>query len=176
MKIINRISSIFDRISHDIRLTNIKPSLILASITLFLGIFSWIAGGRPDKVTLLYIFPRCAISLTIMYLLWAVYFICIGFTIGGITFGCEKFKKREAVKSTTLLIISFMCTLSVYALFFICLSPLITFLVLLVSAFFTFLALMTCAKIYSLWTICIVIHLIWILYNSYIAIIITLIN
>lgn len=176
MKLIKRINYYFDRISHDIRLINIKSTLIISLITLFSGLFSWIIGGRADRVVLLYIFPRGALPLGIMYFLWAISFVFIGIIIGGVAFGCEKYKKREAIKSVTFLILAFMCLLCVYPLFFKSLSPLITFIVLLVSVFFTFLALISCFRIYSLWTICIFLHLIWLLYNTYMSIIIALIN
>ena len=176
MRFIKKINFFFDRISHDIRLTNIKFSLIISSITLILGIFSWIVGGRTDKVMLLYIFPRGALSIGIMYFFWALSFITIGIIIGGAASGCEKYKRREAFKTVTFLFLSFLCSLCVYPLFFKSLSPLIAFFVLLVSSFFTFLALISSYRIYSLWTICIVIHLLWLLYNSYISIIIALIN
>ena len=158
MKLIKKLSSLFDGISHDIRLVNVKCSLITSVVAFSLGLLSWIIGGRADKVMLLYIFPRCSLPLGVMYFLWAISFIFIGFTIGGVGFGCEKFKKREAIKSVAFLILSFLCTLCVCPLFFKCLSPLFTFAIITVSAFFAFLAMISCLKIYSLWTICIILH------------------
>lgn len=176
MKLIKKINYFFDRISHDLRLLNIKISFVLSIITLAFGILSWIIGGRADKVMLFYIFPRGALSIGIMYFLWALYFFFSGFIIGGVSFGCEKFKRREALKVATFLLLSFLCILSVYTLFFKSLAPLITFIVLTIATIFTFLALLSCIKIYSLWTICIILNLIWLLYNSYISLIIALIN
>ena len=171
-----RINFFFNRISHDLRLFNLKFALIISVFTLFLGIFSWIIGGRADKIMLLYIFPRGALSLGIMYFLWAINFIFFGITICGIACGCEKYKKREAIKAVTFLLLSFLCVLCVYPLFFKSLAPFITFIVLILSSVFMFLALISSFKIYSLWTICILINLLWLLYNTYISIIIALIN
>ena len=176
MKIIKRINTFFDRVSHDIRLLNIKPTLIISFVTFFLGVLSWIIGGRADKVMLFYIFPRGALSLGFMYFLWALSFAFIGFIIGGVAFGCEKFKKREAIKVVTFLLISFICLLCVYPLFFKSLAPLITFIFLLISTIFILLALISSIRIYSLWTICIILYALWLIYNTYIALIIALIN
>ena len=176
LKIIKRISNFFDNISHDIRLFNLKPSLIVGAVTLCLGIASWIIGGRADKVTLFFLLPRSAISIGFMYFLWFVSFAFVGIVLGGVLFGCEKFKRREASKAITFIILSFIFTLCIYPIFFKCLAPFITLIFILVSAFFCFLAIMSCIRMYSLWTLCLMIHLLWLFYNGYLSFAIALIN
>ncbi len=171
-----RINFFFDRVGHDIRLFDFKPSVILCGCSLLLGIVSWIFGGRADKVMLIYIFPRSAISLGIMYFLWAISFAFVGFIIGGIIFGCEKYKRRESGKIAIFLILSLLFTLCVYPTFFKSMSPFFAFVFLLIAVFFCLLAIFSSVRIYSLWTICLALHAVWLLYNSFLAITITLIN
>ena len=176
MKVIKRISGFFDNISHDIRLFSLKPSLIIGAITSCLGLASWIIGGRPDKVTLFFLFPRSAISIGFMYILWLISFAFAGIIIGGMLFGCEKFKRREASKAITFIVLSFLLTLCIYPIFFKCLAPFITFVFILAALFFCFLAIMASIRIYSLWSLCLMIHLLWLFYNGYLAFAIALIN
>ena len=170
MKIIKKISGFFDRIDHDIRLFNLKPSLIIGAITLAAGIISWIIGGRADRVLLLYIFPRSAISIGFMYFLWGLSFAFLGIVMGGIVFG------REATKGIVFLIISFIFTLCVNPIFFRCMAPFITFIFILASVFFCLLAIMSTIRLYSLWSICLMIHFLWLIYNGYLAFAIAIIN
>ncbi|MBE6673702.1 MAG: hypothetical protein E7596_01190 [Ruminococcaceae bacterium] len=176
MKFVRRINIFFDRIEHDIRLFAIKPSIILSCFSLFLGILSWVIGGRADRVMLIYIFPRSAISLEIMYFLWALSFAFIGLIVGGVIFGCEKYKKREAGKIVVFLILTLLFMLCVHPTFFKSLSPFFAFVFLLLAGFFCLLAIFASIRIYSLWTICLTMHLFWLLYNGFLALTITLIN
>ena len=173
---LKKISNFFDRIQHDIRLFNPKPSLILGGIALSLGIFSWIIGGRGDRVSLMYLFPRCAISIGFMYFLWAISFFFVGIILGGVIYGCEKYKKREATKTMLFIALSLLLTLCVHPLFFKCMAPFITFVFLLASLVFCFLAILSAMKLYSLWSICLMIHLLWLSYNCYVAFAVSLIN
>lgn len=176
MKLIKRINIFVDRVGHDIRLFNLRKSLIFCTITFLLGIVSWIVGGRADKVMLIYIFPRSAISLGIMYFLWAISFAFLGFLIGGVIFGCEKYKRRESGKIAIFLVLSLLFMLCVYPIFFKCMSPFFTFVFLLIALFFCLLAICSSIRIYSLWSICLMLHAAWLIYNSFLAITITLIN
>ena len=176
MKAIKKISGFFDRIEHDIRLFNLKPSLIIGAVTLSIGIISWILGGRADKVMLFFLFPRSAISIGFMYFLWGISFAFIGLTIGGIIFGCEKYKKRESSKIVTFIIVSFIFTLCVYPTFFRGLAPFITFIFITISVFFCLLAIIASVRLYSLWSICLIIHFLWLIYNGYLAFAIAIIN
>lgn len=153
-----------------------KPSIIIGAVTLCLGLVSWIIGGSSDKVLLLYIFPRSAISIGFMYFLWGLSFAFIGIVIGGIAFGCEKYKHHEAMKIVVFLVISYLFMFCVHPMFFKCLAPFMTFIVLLASLFFCFFALLSSIKMYSLWSLCLIIHLMWVFYNSFLALTIALIN
>lgn len=176
LKAIKKFGCFFDRIEHDIRLFNLKPALIIGAITLSLGILGWIIGGSSDRALLLYMFPRSAISVGFMYFLWGIAFTFVGIIIGGILFGCEKYKRRESTKSAVFVIISLIFAICVHPMFFRCLAPFITFVFLLVSIFFCFLAIMSVVRIYSLWSICLMIHMLWLAYNGYLAFAIALIN
>lgn len=176
MKIFRRINSFFDRLSHDIRLFNARTALLCGLITVTIGIFSWIIGGRADKVILLYIFPRSALSLGTMYFLWLLSFLFVGLIAGGVAFGCEKYKRREVYKILLFLCISYLFTLCVYPIFFKSLSPFITFIVILVSVMFCFLSLLASLKIYSLWSMFLLLHMLWLIYNGYISLSIAIVN
>lgn len=176
MKILKKFNNFFERIVHEVRLFNVKPSLILASITLAMGIFSWIIGGRADRAWLLFQFPRSAISIGFMYFLWGISFAFIGFSLGGILFGCEKYKRREAVKIVIFIALSLLFTLCIYPLFFRSLAPFFTFIFILLASFFCFMAIVSSFRMYSLWTLCLIIHFVWLIYNCYVAFAIALIN
>ena len=176
MKILKKIGNFFDRIEHDIRLFSIKPSLIVGLITFGLGVVSWIVGGSIDRVSLIYIFPRSAVSIGFMYFLWGISYVFIGIIIGGILFGCEKYKRREALKILVFIILSFILTLCVHPLFFKCMAPFFTFLFILVACVFCFLAISAAVRIYSMWSLCLMLHFLWLIYNCYLAFAIALIN
>ena len=176
MKLLRKISNFFERIEHDVRLFSVKPSLIFGAITLVLGILCWIIGGRTDRVYLLFQFPRSAISIGFMYFLWGISFAFIGIMLGGIFFGCEKYKRREAIKTAIFVILSLLFTLCIYPVFFRCAAPFFAFPFILVSALFCFLAIVSALRIYSLWSLCLMIHLIWLVYNCYVTFAIALIN
>ncbi|MBQ7226521.1 MAG: tryptophan-rich sensory protein [Clostridia bacterium] len=176
MKLIKRINCFFDRMMHDVRLFKIKPSLICCGITLALGILSWFIGGRADRVMLFYIFPRSALPIGLMYFLWALSFAIFGLIIGGVLFGCEKFRHQEATKVSIFLIIGFLLSLCIYPIFFRSLSPFIAFVFFVIVLLLCFLALISSIRIYSLWTLLIGMHMLWILYNCYLALTIAMIN
>ena len=173
---IKRLSDFFNRFGRDIRLFKLKPSLITAAITLSFGIISWIIGGRGEKVSLFFIFPRSAISIGFMYFLWGISFAFIGFTVGAVLFGCEKYRRQDAIKTVIFIVISFLFTVCFYPIFFRCLAPFVTFIFILVSAFFCFVAIMSAIRLYSLWSVCLMLHLLWLCYNGYMAFAIALIN
>lgn len=176
MNLFKRLNRYLDGIGHDIRLFNPKAALITCVITLILGMITWFIGGSCNTVTLLYVFPRWAISTGIMYVLWAVSFLFIGIILGGIMFGCEKFKRREAIKATIFLFLSFIFTLCVYPTFFKALAPFITFILLLLSALFCLFALMIVKRIFALWTIMLGLYIFWLVFNGYLSLVFALIN
>ena len=176
MNIFKKINCFFDKLSHDIKVFNPRVCLITAGITLLLGIFSWLVGGRADRVMVLYMFPRCALSLGLMYFLWALSFAFIGLVFGGLAFGCEKYKKREITKAIIFLLISFVLTLLIYCVFFKFAAPFFTFIIILMAEIFCFFAIMSSIRTNALWTLCLIFHLIWLGYNGYLSFAISIIN
>lgn len=171
-----KIGNFIEGISHDIRLLNLKKSIIFSLVFLVLGILSWVIGGRTDKVTLFYIFPRLALPTSIALFMWALSFAFCGFIFSAIVFGCEKYKRRVAQKIGILMSIMFLFTLCVYPLFFGALSPILTFFALLISLLFCFFAITSSIKLYSLWTILLGIHFLWLVYNTFLALAFAFVN
>lgn len=171
-----KISNFVDGISHDIRLLKLKKSIIFSVIFLVLGMLSWLVGGRTDKVTIFYIFPRLALPTGVALFMWAISFAFCGFVFSAIVFGCEKYKRHSAQKIGILLSIMFLFTLCVYPLFFGALSPILTFFALLLSLLFCFFAIVSSMKLYSLWTILLGIHFLWLVYNTFLSIAFAFVN
>lgn len=176
MNLFKKINCFFGSINHDIRLFNPRASFVCGVVSLILGVFSWFVGGRADKVMLIYIFPRSALSLGVMYFLWALSFFIFGMIIGGVMFGCEKYKRKETAKISMFLLIALLFMLCIYPVFFKSMSPFITFLIFLVVEFFSVLAVCSSLRVYSLWTILLIIHSLWIFYNCFLSFAIAIIN
>ncbi len=176
MNVLKRVMKYFDHLSHEIKLLDLKKSCIFSCVFLVLGIISWIIGGRVDKVTLFYIFPRCALPILYAFLLWGISFCFCGFILGGVIFGCEKYKRTRAYKIALFVIIMQIFTLCIYPLFFGALAPIVAFIITLVAMMFCFLAIMASFKLYCLWTVCLSIHFLWLLYNSYVALAFAFVN
>jgi tryptophan-rich sensory protein len=176
LAIIKKLDSFFSKIGHDISLFNPKPSLIVSGITLCLGIISWLIGGSTDKAMVFFMFPRSAIPLWLMYFLWGVSFAFLGIIIGGLLFGCEKYKKKDSLKTVIFAVFSLFFTYCVYSAFFRSLSPFFAFLLIFVAEFFCFLAIMSAIRSHALWSICLILNLLWLFYNSYVSIAISFIN
>ena len=167
MNVFSKIIKYFDGLSRDIRLLNLKQSLIFSCIFFISGIISWILCGSVDDVTVFLIFPRCALPLIYSYILWGVGFLFIGFVFSGTLFGCERYRRTNAYKIALFIVITHVFTLCAYPVLFGACAPLFAFLLLLLSFLFCFLALMVSFKQYCLWTICILLYSCWLLYNAY---------
>ena len=176
MKFLKKVSCFFDRISHEIRLMNLKAMIILSIVFLCGGIISWFVGGSSDKISVFFIFPRSALPLVYAYIFWAISFAFVGFIFGGILFGCEKYKRTRAQKIAIFVFLSFVFSFCVYPAFFGALSPFFAFLLLLVSFVMCLVAIFSSLKFYSLWTICLSIHALWLLYNCFVALSFTFVN
>lgn len=163
-------------INHDLRLLNFKKSGIFSLVFLVLGILSWIIGGRTDRVTIYYIFPRLAMPLGCAFFIWSISFALCGFLFGAILYGCEKYKRQHAHKTAILVVIMYLFTLCVYPLFFGAMSSILAFFALLLSILFCFLSIATSSKIYSLWTIVLCVHFLWLLYNTFLALAFAFVN
>ena len=130
----------------------------------------------PDRVNVLYLYPRSAIPLAYAFIFWAFYFITMGTVISGIVFSCEKFKRSRALKIAFLLTVAYACSLCAYPLFFRAMMPLIAFFMLLISVLFCIFAILDSVKLYSLWSICIFFIILWLSYNSFVALAFAFIN
>ena len=176
MRLFRRISCFFDRVTHEIRMIKFKHILIFSSIFLLLGILSWIIGGSTNRVLLLYTFPRSAIHVGFMFILWGFSFVFCGAILSGVVFGCERYKRHKVYKIALFLVLMQVFTYTIYPLFFGAIAPFITLLSIIVALFFSVLSILSSVRIYTLWTICLGIHLIWLLYNFYICLAFIFIN
>ncbi|MBQ7760740.1 MAG: hypothetical protein IJ400_01680 [Clostridia bacterium] len=176
MKFFKIINCFFNRISSEIQKISYKKLGIFSAIFLAIGIISWIVGGRTDRISILYIFPRSALPITYAFIFWAFFFVILGGIIAGIIFGCEKYRRNRAFKIGFLLLITYICTLCVYPLFFRALMPLVSFFMLLLSILFCIFALLESIKLYSLWSICIFLEMLWLIYNAYVTLAFAFIN
>lgn len=167
MKVLKKVSGFFERINREIRFISAKAMLIMAAVFAGLGILSWIIGGRVDRITIFFVFPRCAIRLPFMYAIWTVSFAFCGACLAGILCGCEKYKKNQAYKCALFLVLMQVFTYAAYPLFFGAVAPFISFISFLIAEMFCILCIFSCAKLYSLWTVCLTVHFLWLLYNGY---------
>ena len=176
MKLIKRISCYFDRISYEIRIIRRKHTLIFMGIFLLLGIFSWILGGKTDRVMLLYSFPRAAIGIGFMFILWGFSFMFCGCIFAGIAFSCERYRRHISQKICLYIILMQLFTLIAYPLFFGAIAPFIAFLSLIISIFFCIMAILSSIKFFTLWTVFLSVHILWLFYNAYICLAFIFIN
>lgn len=176
MNIFKRILNYFDCVTHEIKQINVKAGLICGIISLILGIVSWVIGGKTANVSLIFIFPRSALPLIYAFILWGVSFIFIGFIIGGLLFSCDKFKRQKSYRPLLFIALMQLVTLCVYPVFFGSLSPFISFILLLIALVFCVFSIISTFKYFPFWTICLIIHFLWLLYNSYIALAFAFVN
>jgi tryptophan-rich sensory protein len=174
--IIKKLNSFFSKIGHDISLFNPRSSLIVSAVTLCFGIMSWLLGGTTDKAMVFFLFPRSVPPLGLMYFLWCISYVFVGIIIGGLLFGCEKYKKNDSLKTVIFLAFSLFFTYCIYSAFFRSLSPFFAFILTFVAEIFCFLALISALRSHALWSICLVIHLLWLFYNGYISLAVLFIN
>ena len=176
LKFIRKISFYFDRASFEIRRIKRKYALIFMSIFLLLGIFSWLMGGKTDRVVFLYRFPRIAIGVGFMFFIWGISFAFCGLIFSGIILNCEKYIKHISRKICLYLALMQLFTLIIYPLFFGAVAPFLSFLSLSFAILFCFLAILSSFRYYSIWTICLILHIIWLFYNAYVCLAFILIN
>ena len=176
MRSLNRCFGFFNRISCDFRKIKTKSALIVSVIYFVLGLLIWIFGGSVHRVLLIYVFPKSAIPLGIMYILWGISFLICGFILGALLFNYDKYKKQYSYKISALLVIMQLFTFIAYPLFFGANSPFVSFLSYVIALIFCFFAISFSIKIYSLWSICLILHFVWLLYNAYIALAFSMIN
>lgn len=176
MKLFKKISCFFDRITHEIRMIRLKHMLIFSLVFLISGIISWIIGGGTNRVTLLYIFPRSAINIGFMFVLWCLSFMFCGIVFAGVLFGCEKYRRQRTYKIGLYIALMQIFMLIIYPLFFGATAPFIAFLAIIIASIFCLLSILASFRIYSLWTVCLCLHFLWLLYNGYICLAFIFIN
>lgn len=145
-------------------------------IFLILGIFSWIVGGKTDRVTFIYAFPRAAMSIGFMFIFWAASFMICGCVFACIMFNSKKFRNHITYKICLYLILMQIFTYIIYPLFFGAMTPFFAFLSILIAIFFCFLAILSSFNYYSLWTVILSLHLIWLIYNGFVCLAFMIIN
>ena len=150
--------------------------IIFAIMFLLLGIMSWIIGGKTNRVVLLYSFPRCAIGISFAFIFWGISFALCGCIFCGILYGCERYKRRISYKICLYISLMQIFILTTYPLFFGACAPFIAFLAFLISIFFCILAISSAFKHFSLWTVILSMHLLWLVYNSYVCLAFIFIN
>lgn len=176
MKLTNGINRFFDRICHEIRIIPLKKLLISGGVFLGLGILSWLIGGKIDKVSVFYLFPRSAIPIGFMFILWGIFFFIYGITFGGVILGCEKYKRHRALKISIYMLLSYIFVFCLYPIFFGAMSFFGAFIVILLAEAFCLLAILSSFKLYSLWTLSLSFWFLWLTYNGYVSLAFTFIN
>ena len=176
MKCLKGIKIILRRCSNEIRKVNFKLAIILSAIFLLIGIFVWSFGRDVHKFISIFIFPKFAMPLIIMYLLWAISYIIMGITIYAIMFTCESYKKPIAQKITFLLCMSIMFSYFAYLLFFSANAPAMSCIMLFISFLFTIISFIESKKIYIVWSFLIFTYSVWLFYNMIIPLSFLIIN
>ncbi len=171
-----KIECYFSGLYQEIKQINVRASASLGGAFLIIGLVSWILGCRSAHLASFYIMPRCALPYFYAHLGWAVSFFFVGVIFGGILFGCEKFKRKYSIKIAFLLAFAYFFSLCAHPIFFGNLSPFLTFIVLLASLLFCLLTIIASIRAYKLWTICLFVYLLWLLYNLYTTLAFSFVN
>lgn len=176
MKKIFNISRFFHRINREIRMICLKKNIFLGAIFLVIGALIWILCADYGGVAYFWTFPQSAMPVFLMYLIWAISFFFVGMLISACLHGIEKFRRHLIYKDILLLIIMQVFSYICYPLFFGACAPFLSFLALLVASISCFIAMVSMAKFFSLWTILLSMHFLWLLYNAYVSISFSIIN
>ena len=162
-----KIECYFSGLYQEIKQINVRACACFGVAFLVIGALSWILGCKNAHLSSFYIMPRCALPYFYVHIGWAISFFFVGVIFGGILLGCEKFKRKYSVKIAFLLAFMYFFALCAHPIFFGNLSPFLSFIVLLASLLFCLLTIIASIKVYKLWTICLFVHLVWLLYNLY---------
>ncbi len=174
--IFKKIESYISALYQEIRQINVRACACFGGAFLIIGALSWILGSKSAHLASYYIMPRCALPFFYAHVGWAISFFFVGVIFGGILFGCEKFKRRFSVKIAFLLSFMFLFSLCAHPIFFGNLSPFLAFIVLFASFIFCLLTIIASIKVYKLWSICLVVQLIWLIYNLYTSLAFSFVN
>ncbi len=154
----------------------IKKNLACGFIFLAIGILMWIFCADYGGVAYFWTFPRCAMPVFLMYLLWAISYFLVGALISACICGIERFRRHLIYKDILMLIIMQIFSYICYPLFFSACAPFLSFLALILASISCALALVSMAKYFSLWTIALGMHFMWLIYNAYVSISFSIIN
>ncbi len=165
-----------NRLTYDIRKIRFKPAIIVAFAFFVLGALTWIFGGSAHRVLIIYVFPKSAMPLGIMYILWGLSFLACGFVLGAILFSCDKYRRQYAYKICVTIVVMQFFTYIAYPLFFGANSPFVTFLTFLISLIFCFFATILSLRIYNCFSLYLIVHFVWLSYNAYVALAFSMIN
>jgi hypothetical protein len=122
-----KISCFIDRVKRETRVIKRKPSMIVAIIYLLVGIFVWIFGSRTRYMYFVFIYPRSALPIGVMFISWGISFLFSGFVLAQILMNCEKYKRHIAQKCSFLLVFMQLFCLISYILFFGAFAPFFSF-------------------------------------------------
>ncbi|MBQ3589473.1 MAG: tryptophan-rich sensory protein [Clostridia bacterium] len=176
MKCIKTIKNYLKRCSNECRRTQFKLGLLVGAIFLLIAIFVWSFGKNSHRILSIYLFPKFAMPLMIMYVLWSLIYIIIGFSVFSMMFNCESYKKHISQKIIFLICMSVLFSFFSYLLFFSANAPLMTFLMYLVAIVFVALAFVESRKVFTLWTMMIFMYFLWLVYNSIVCLSFLIIN
>lgn len=176
MLFFKKVESYISGLYKEIKQINVKGCLIFGVSFLIIGAISWLLGIKNAHMASFYVMPRCALPYLYAHIGWGISFFFFGIIIGGILLSCEKFKRKFSLKIVFLLAFGFLFALCAHPIFFGTLSPFLSFIVLIASFLFCLLALVASIKDYKLWSICLIVELIWLIYNLYCAIAFSFVN
>ena len=176
MKCINRYNSFLNRIKNDFRKIKYKPALIVSLICFVLGLITWIFGGSAHRVLIIYAFPKSAMPLAIMYILWGFSYLACGFVLGALLFNCDIYRRQNNYKICVTIVMMQLFTLVAYPLFFGANSPFVSFLSFIISLVLCFFAISLIIKMKNCLSLFMIIHFVWLSYNAYITLAFSMIN
>jgi len=165
MRCIKRISLFCKRMSNEFKRVKTHLAVLTGLLFVVLGIFTWSFSNDTHKIITLFSFPKYAMPIAVMYILWSIVYFMVGYSMVGLVTSCEKYKRIYAQKISLIIFMSLFFTYLSYLIFFSAFSPFITFLMLLVSALFCLFAFVECKKISCLWTLILLLYFIWLVYN-----------
>ena len=169
-------SKFFSRINKELKTVCTKRALILGLIFLAIGILNWILCSNGVRVACFWQFPRTAMPVFLVYFFWAISYFLIGVLISACFNGIERFRRHLIYKDILVLVIMQVFSYISYSLFWGASAPFLAFLALMIASCACLIEIVSLAKYFSVWTIFLSIHLMWLLYNAYVSLAFAIIN
>ena len=176
MRCFKKLDIMLSRLFCDIRKIKFKHSLIVGAIYFIIGAIVWFFGGNFQRIMLLFIFPKSALPLFIMYILWGVSHFACGFIFGAVIFSCDKYRRQLIYRICIALVLMQTFTFISYMLFFGANAPFVAFLSFLATLFFCVVAILFCFRNFYSCGFFLILHFLWLLYNTYITLAFSIIN